>query len=71
MDPPGPVEAMKCLVEQQGMTRKDLEDIIGTGSCVAEVLARKQSLSTGMIGRLHDRPALRGHRPPRLRHSLG
>ena len=30
MDPPDPVEAIKFRMEQQGMTRKVLEDIIGT-----------------------------------------
>ena len=55
MDPPDPVEAIKFRMEQQGMTRKDLEDIIGTRTRVAEVLNRKRSLSIGMIRRLHDR----------------
>ena len=55
MDPPDPVEAIKFRMEQQGMTRKDLEDIIGTRTRSAEVLNRKRSLSIGMIRRLHDR----------------
>ena len=55
MDPPDPVEAIKFRMEQQGMTRKDLEDIIGTRTRIAEVLNRKRSLSIGMIRRLHDR----------------
>lgn len=41
-------------MDQQGLTRKDLEDIIGTRSQIAEVLNRKRSLSIGMIGCLHD-----------------
>jgi HTH-type transcriptional regulator/antitoxin HigA len=48
-------EAIKFRMEQQGMTRKDLEDIIGTRTRIAEVLNRKRSLSIGMIRRLHDR----------------
>jgi HTH-type transcriptional regulator / antitoxin HigA len=55
MDPPDPVEAIKFRMEQQGMTRKDLEDIIGTRTRIAEVLNRKRSLSIGMIRRLHDK----------------
>ncbi len=55
MDPPDPVEAIKFRMEQQGLTRKDLEDIIGTRTRIAEVLNRKRSLSIGMIRRLHDR----------------
>jgi HTH-type transcriptional regulator/antitoxin HigA len=54
MDPPDPVEAIKFRMEQQGLSRKDLEPLIGTRTRVAEVLNRKRSLSIGMIRRLHD-----------------
>lgn len=55
MDPPDPVEAIRFRMEQQGLTRKDLEPILGTRTRVAEVLNRKRGLSIGMIRRLHDR----------------
>ena len=55
MDPPDPIEAIKFRMEQQGLSRRDLEPIIGTRTRVAEVLNRKRSLSIGMIRRLHDR----------------
>jgi HTH-type transcriptional regulator/antitoxin HigA len=55
MDPPDPIEAIKFRMEQQGLTRKDLEGIIGTRTRIAEVLNRKRSLSIQMIRRLHDR----------------
>jgi HTH-type transcriptional regulator / antitoxin HigA len=54
MDPPDPVEAIKFRMEQQGMTRKDLEGVIGTRTRIAEVLNRRRSLSIGMIRRLHE-----------------
>ena len=54
MDPPDPVEAIKFRMEQQGLSRKDLEPMIGTRTRVAEVLNRRRSLSIGMIRRLHD-----------------
>jgi HTH-type transcriptional regulator/antitoxin HigA len=54
MDPPDPVEAIRFLMEQQGLTRRDLEGVIGTRTRIAEVLNRKRSLSIGMIRRLHD-----------------
>lgn len=38
----------------RGLTRKDLEPLIGTRSRVAEVLNRHRSLSVRMIRRLHD-----------------
>ncbi len=55
MDPPDPVEAIKFRMEQQGLSRKDLEPLIGTRTRVAEVLNRKRSLSIAMIRRLHKR----------------
>src|SRR5437588_11310503 len=55
MDPPDPIEAIKFRMEQQGLTRKDLEPLIGTRTRVAEVLNGKRALSIAMIRRLHDR----------------
>ena len=55
MDLPDPVEAIKFRMEQQGLSRKDMEPLIGTRTRVAEVLNRKRSLSIGMIRRLHAR----------------
>src|SRR6266446_8360781 len=55
MDPPDPIEAIKFRMEQQGLTRKDLEPLIGPRTRVAEVLDRKRELSIDMIRRLHDR----------------
>src|SRR3954468_14244407 len=53
IDPPDPIEAIKFRMEQQGLTRKDLEPLIGMRTRVAEVLNRRRSLSIGMIRRLH------------------
>ena len=55
MDPPDPIEAIKFRMEQQGLTRTDLEEIIGTRTRIAEVLNRKRGLSITMIRRLHER----------------
>jgi len=55
MDPPDPIEAIKFRMEQRGLTRKDLEDIIGSRTRIAEVLNRKRGLSITMIRRLHER----------------
>ena len=55
MDPPDPIEAIKFRMEQQGMTRKDLETLIGTRTRIAEVLSRKRALSIAMIRRLHKK----------------
>ena len=55
MDPPDPIEAIKVGMEQQGLTRRDLEEIIGTRTRIAEVLSRNRGLSIAMIRRLHER----------------
>lgn len=55
IDPPDPIEAIKFRMEQQGLTRKDLEGILGTRTRVAEVLNRRRGLSINMIRRLHDK----------------
>lgn len=55
MDPPDPIEAIKFRMEQQGLSRRDLEEIIGTRTRIAEVLNRKRALSIAMIRRLHER----------------
>src|SRR5712691_1279430 len=55
MDPLDPIEAIKFRMEQQGLTRKDLEPLLGTRTRVAEVLNRKRNLSIGMIRRLHEK----------------
>ena len=49
MDPPDPIEAIKFRMEQKGLTRRDLEQIIGTRTRIAEVLNRKRGLSIAMI----------------------
>jgi HTH-type transcriptional regulator/antitoxin HigA len=55
IDPPDPIEAIKFRMEQQGQTRRDLEEIIGTRTRIAEVLNRKRGLSIAMIRRLNER----------------
>lgn len=55
MDPPDPIEAIEFRMEQMGLTRKDLEPLIGTRARVAEVMNRKRNLSIEMIRRLHER----------------
>ena len=48
-----PVEAIRFLMEQKGLSRKDLEPYIGTSGRVSEVLSKKRSLTLGMIKKLH------------------
>jgi HTH-type transcriptional regulator/antitoxin HigA len=55
MDPPDPIEAIKFRMEQQNLTRKDLEGIVGTRTRIAEILNRRRGLSINMIRRLHEK----------------
>jgi HTH-type transcriptional regulator/antitoxin HigA len=50
---PDPIEAIKFRMEQQGLSRKDLEPFIGSQSKVSEVLNHKRPLSVAMIRALH------------------
>jgi len=51
--PPNPVEAIKFRMDQLGMTRKDLEAMLGGRGRVSEILTKKRGLSLEMIRRLH------------------
>jgi HTH-type transcriptional regulator/antitoxin HigA len=53
VDPPDPIEAIKFRLEQQGLTRRNLEPYIGSRARVSEVLNRKRPLSVEMIRQLH------------------
>ena len=48
-----PVEAIKFLMDQNNLTRKDLQLFIGSMGRVSEILNRKRDLSLSMIKRLH------------------
>ncbi len=73
MDPPDPIEAIQFRMEQQGLSRKDIEPLIGSRARVGEVMNRKRSLSIDMIRRLHDVLGISAEvliRPTRVRTRL-
>jgi len=53
IDLPDPIAAIEFRMEQQGLTRKDLVQYIGSQSKVSEVMNRKRPLSLAMIRALH------------------
>jgi len=53
IESPDPIEAIRFAMEQRGITRRDLEPLIGSRARVAEVLNRKRPLTLPMIRRLH------------------
>jgi HTH-type transcriptional regulator / antitoxin HigA len=46
---PDPIEAIGFMMEQKGLTRKDLEPAIGSRGRVSEVLTRKRPLTLPMV----------------------
>jgi HTH-type transcriptional regulator/antitoxin HigA len=54
IDAPDPIAAIEFRMEQQGLTRKDLEPIIGSRARVSEVMTRKRSLTVAMIRRVRS-----------------
>jgi HTH-type transcriptional regulator/antitoxin HigA len=54
MDAPDPVTAIQFRMEQQGLSRKELEPMIGSRARVSEVLNGKRKLTIGMIRRVRD-----------------
>jgi HTH-type transcriptional regulator/antitoxin HigA len=53
MELPDPVEAIKFVMEQRGLSPQDLGPMIGRPNRVYEILNRKRPLSLKMIWRLH------------------
>lgn len=51
---PDPIEAVKFMMEQKRLARRDLEPAIGTRARVSEVLNRKRPLTLPMIRALSD-----------------
>jgi HTH-type transcriptional regulator/antitoxin HigA len=52
IDPPDPIEAIRFRMEEQGLTRKDLEPMIGSRARVSEVLSGRRPLTLPMIRRI-------------------
>ena len=67
MDLPDPIAAIRFVMEQRGLTVKDLEPMLGRPNRVYEVLNRKRPLTLKMIWQLHKElgiPAKSLIRPP-------
>jgi HTH-type transcriptional regulator/antitoxin HigA len=50
---PDPVEAIKYWMESRGITRQDLEPLLGSRARVSEIFNRKRGLTLAMIRKLH------------------
>jgi HTH-type transcriptional regulator / antitoxin HigA len=52
---PGIANLIRHLMDEHGLTRADMVPILGTPSCVSEVLGGKKGLSIAMVQRLRAR----------------
>ncbi len=55
IDPSDPIDAILFRLEQMGLGRSELVDIMGTRARVSEVLNRRRPLSIAMIAKLRDK----------------
>jgi len=73
IDASDPIAAIQFRMEQQGLTRKNLEPLIGSRARVSEVMTRRRSLTLAMIRRVRNElgisaDVLIGH-PEKKRHK--
>jgi HTH-type transcriptional regulator/antitoxin HigA len=54
IDAPDPIEAIKYIMEEKGLTNKDIIPYFGSKSLVSQVLNRQRNLSLKMIKSLHN-----------------
>lgn len=52
--PPDPIEAILYRLEARGLTRRDLEPMLGSRARVSEILGRRRPLTLAMIRRLTE-----------------
>jgi HTH-type transcriptional regulator / antitoxin HigA len=55
IDPPDPIDGILFRLEQMGLDRRALVNVLGTRARVAEVLNRRRPLTIAMIVRLRDK----------------
>jgi HTH-type transcriptional regulator / antitoxin HigA len=53
--PPDPIEVIKRRLEEERISRRDLEWALGSRSRVSEILNRRRPLTVEMIRRLHQK----------------
>lgn len=54
IEAPDPISAIEFVMEQQALTRKDLEEFIGSRGRVSEILNHQRPLTLSMIRKLHS-----------------
>ena len=54
IEPPNPIEAILFRIDQMGMKRSELKEVLGSRSRVSEILSGKRKLSLAMIRKLNE-----------------
>ena len=55
ISPPEPIAAIEFVLEQRGLSRKDLEDVIGSSGRILEVMNKQRPLTLAMIRKLVEK----------------
>lgn len=55
ISPPEPIAAIEFVLEQRGLSRKDLEDVIGSSGRISEVMNKQRPLTLAMIRKLVEK----------------
>jgi len=58
IEAPDPIEFIQQVMEDRGLTRKDMESIIGPRGRVSDILTKKRPLTLDMIRRLSEKMQL-------------
>ncbi|OCG47482.1 hypothetical protein A9G35_03835 [Gilliamella sp. Choc5-1] len=54
VEAPSPIDYIKFIMDQKGLTNEDMKKYLGSSSKVSEVLNGKRNLSLNMIKKLHN-----------------
>lgn len=54
VSPPDPIAAIECVLEQRGLSRNDLDGVIGSSGRISEVMNKQRPLTLAMIRKLME-----------------
>jgi HTH-type transcriptional regulator/antitoxin HigA len=60
IEPPDPIAAIEYEMEKRGLSRRELEPLLGPSGRVSEVMSRKRPLTVAMMRRLHSQFGIPG-----------
>jgi HTH-type transcriptional regulator/antitoxin HigA len=60
IEPPDPIAAIEYEMEKRGLSRRELEPLLGPSGRVSEVMNRRRPLTVAMMRRLHGQFGIPG-----------